>query len=743
MHLDRIVAGEGGFVGRLHGDFAKLGRESGGNQSILYRRKIIGRGDDLDGTILVGDDIFGTGFNGGVHQCGFIGAGGEQHLPTMLEHERDRAVGAHVATVFGEGMTDLGDGAYLVVGQAIHHDGRAADAVAFVTDFFVIHAVELAGTTFDGVFDIVFRQRLRFGLVHRQPQARVGAGVTATHAGCDGDFLDQFGKDLAALSVLTALAMLNVGPFAVSSHGMSLCYLLESGNSSIRTCLVMSASSPIFLPIAKAGELELGLLSQLVNRHGLIAGATGTGKTVTLQRMAEKLSLAGVPVFLADAKGDLSGLGAAGVSSDKLKARLEKLGISDWQPCANPVTFWDVHGELGHPVRATVSDMGPLLLARLLNLNETQAGVLQLVFKVADDQGLLLLDLKDLRAMVQHVGENAAQFKTEYGNVSAASIGAIQRGLLALDEQGGDKFFGEPMLDIGDLMQTLDGKGVINVLAAEKLMNTPRLYACFLLWLLAELFEQLPEAGDLPKPKLVFFFDEAHLLFNEAPPALLEKIEQVVRLIRSKGVGVYFVTQNPLDIPDTVLGQLSNRVQHALRAFTPRDQKAVKTAAQTLRPNPKFDAEAAITELGVGEALISFLDEHGRPTVTERGFILAPGSRIGPLSVDERRSAMANSLVAGVYEAVVDRESAYEKLKGASAVEESRVDSGTTVVSTGPADAGGGLADMLFGKTGPRGGQRDGLVQAMAKSVVRTVGSQIGREIVRGVLGSILGGRRR
>jgi DNA helicase HerA-like ATPase len=402
------------------------------------------------------------------------------------------------------------------------------------------------------------------------------------------------------------------------------------------------------LPVAKSGDTELVLLSQLANRHGLITGATGTGKTVTLQRVAEQLSLAGVPVFLADAKGDLSGLGAAGVASDKLKARLEKMGVTDWQPRANPVVFWDVFGESGHPVRATVSDMGPLLLARLLNLNDTQSGVLQMAFKIADDQGLLLLDLKDLRAMVQHVGENAAQFKTEYGNVSAASIGAIQRGLLTLDEQGGDKFFGEPMLNIEDLMQTVDGKGVINVLAAEKLMNSPRLYACFLLWLLAELFEQLPEAGDLPKPKLAFFFDEAHLLFNDAPPALLEKIEQVVRLIRSKGVGVYFVTQNPLDIPDTVLGQLGNRVQHALRAFTPRDQKAVKSAAQTLRANPKFDAEAAIMELGVGEALVSFLDEKGSPTVVERGFVLAPGSRIGPMTTEERKAAIAGSLVAGV-----------------------------------------------------------------------------------------------
>jgi DNA helicase HerA-like ATPase len=502
------------------------------------------------------------------------------------------------------------------------------------------------------------------------------------------------------------------------------------------------------LPIAKSGEIELFLLSQLANRHGLITGATGTGKTVTLQRVAEQLSLAGVPVFLADAKGDLSGLGAAGVASDKLKARLEKMGVTDWQPRANPVVFWDVFGEFGHPVRATVSDMGPLLLARLLNLNDTQSGVLQMAFKIADDQGLLLLDLKDLRAMVQHVGDNAAQFKTEYGNVSAASIGAIQRGLLTLDEQGGDKFFGEPMLNIEDLMQTVDGRGVINVLAAEKLMNSPRLYACFLLWLLAELFEQLPEAGDLPKPKLAFFFDEAHLLFNDAPPALLEKVEQVVRLIRSKGVGVYFVTQNPLDIPDTVLGQLGNRVQHALRAFTPRDQKAVKAAAQTLRANPKFDAEAAIMELGVGEALVSFLDEKGSPTVVERGFVLAPGSRIGPMTTEERKAAIAGSLVAGVYEQVVDRESAYEKLKGAPAGETQKLGAGETAPAPAqaPAEGGGllgGFGDMLFGSTGPRGGQRDGLAQTMAKTVVRTIGSQVGREIVRGVLGSIMGGRRR
>ncbi|MEI7431204.1 MAG: helicase HerA-like domain-containing protein, partial [Betaproteobacteria bacterium] len=399
------------------------------------------------------------------------------------------------------------------------------------------------------------------------------------------------------------------------------------------------------LVIAKSQQTELALLPALANRHGLITGATGTGKTITLQVLAERFSSIGVPVFMADVKGDLSGLAMPGSDSPKLRQRLESLGISDWQPAKFPAAFWDVTGEQGHPVRATISDMGPILLARLLNLNDTQTGVLQLVFKIADDDGLLLLDLKDLRAMVQHVGEHAKEFTTEYGNVSAASIGAIQRGLLTLGEQGGTAFFGEPMLDIHDLMQTDDGKGVINILAADKLMSSPRLYSTFLLWLLSELFEQLSEVGDVEKPKLVFFFDEAHLLFNEAPPALLEKIEQVVRLIRSKGVGVYFVTQNPLDVPDSVLGQLGNRVQHALRAFTPRDQKAVKTAAETLRANPAFSAEAAITELGVGEALVSFLDEKGRPTIVERGFILPPASRIGPLSIDERQAVIKGSLV--------------------------------------------------------------------------------------------------
>ncbi|MCX9154762.1 DUF853 domain-containing protein [Niveibacterium sp. 24ML] len=497
------------------------------------------------------------------------------------------------------------------------------------------------------------------------------------------------------------------------------------------------------LVIARVDQQDIALLPQLANRHGLITGATGTGKTVTLQKLAESFSRIGVPVFMADVKGDLSGLAAAGSETPKLKARAEQLGIELPAFEACPTVFWDVFGASGHPVRATVSDMGPLLLSRLLNLNDTQSGVLQLVFKIADDNGLLLLDMKDLRAMVQHVGENAKQFTTEYGNVSAASIGAIQRGLLSIEQEGADKFFGEPMLDIADLMQTdAKGHGVINVLAADKLYGSPRLYSTFLLWMLAELFEQLPEVGDLEKPKLVFFFDEAHLLFNEAPPALLEKIEQVVRLIRSKGVGVYFVTQNPLDIPDTVLGQLGNRVQHALRAFTPRDQKAVQTAAQTLRANPKFNAASAIIELGVGEALVSFLDEKGRPAVVERAFITAPGTRIGPLTAPEREAVVKGSLLYGHYEEVLDRESAYERLRGAAAGGAAAVQQGGD--APGAEAEGGGfggmLSDILFGSTGPRGGRKEGVVQTAAKSIARTMGSEVGRQIIRGVLGSMLGG---
>jgi len=504
------------------------------------------------------------------------------------------------------------------------------------------------------------------------------------------------------------------------------------------------------LMIALAQGKEIVLLPNMANRHGLVAGATGTGKTVTLQKMAESFASIGVPVFLADVKGDLSGIGAAGQASEKMLKRLEAIGIKEFVPRANTAVFWDVYGDAGHPVRATVSDMGPLLLARLLNLNETQSGVLTLVFKIADDNGLLLLDLKDLRAMIQFVGDNAKRFTTEYGNISAASVGAIQRGLMTIEQQGGDKFFGEPMLDIADLMQTDgEGRGVINMLAADKLYNNPRLYATFLLWMLAELFEQLPEVGDVEKPKLVCFFDEAHLLFNDAPAALLEKIEQVVRLIRSKGVGVYFVTQNPLDIPETVLGQLGNRVQHALRAFTPRDQKAVRTAAETLRPNPAFDAVAVITELGVGEALISFLDEKGRPAPVERASVIAPGSRLGVLDAAERAAAIRNSTLYGHYEKMLDRESAYEKLRASVPGATTPVQPPTTAgdpeaaAPSGGGVLGGGIGDLLFGRTGPRGGKTDGLVQTAAKSVARTIGSSVGREIVRGVLGSLLGGGRR
>ncbi|MYN10448.1 helicase HerA-like C-terminal domain-containing protein [Pseudoduganella aquatica] len=512
---------------------------------------------------------------------------------------------------------------------------------------------------------------------------------------------------------------------------------------------------PTSLLLAKNDQLGLEMLSSLVNRHGCITGATGTGKTVTLQKMAQSLSDIGVPVFMADVKGDLSGIAKPGALSEKMGKRLAalKLDAPQWAGC--PVTFWDVFGQQGHPVRATVSDLGPLLLARMLNLNDTQEGVLQLVFRIADDNGLLLLDTKDLRAMLQHVGDNAADYKTSYGNISAASIGAIQRGLIAIEEQGGDQFFGEPMLNIDDLLQTdAAGKGVVNILCADKLMNAPRLYAVFLLWMLSELFEQLPEVGDLDKPKLVFFFDEAHLLFAEAPKALLQKIEQVVRLIRSKGVGVFFITQNPLDIPDTVLGQLGNRVQHALRAYTPRDQKAVKAAAETFRPNPALDVAQVITELGVGEALVSFLDEKGTPQIVQRAFILPPASQLGPIDAAERKAAIDGSVVAGVYEKTVDRESAYEQLNSRLASTARAGDDRPAAAGRGnappqyqpqsqpqaqpaPADDRSIFGDVLGGLFG-KSGKRDTAVQAMVKSAARSIGSQVGREIIRGVLGSIL-----
>lgn len=485
------------------------------------------------------------------------------------------------------------------------------------------------------------------------------------------------------------------------------------------------------------------MLPRLANRHGCITGATGTGKTVTLQVLAESFSKQGTPVFMADVKGDLSGMSQAAQSSPKLQERLQKLGLPEpaWGAC--PVAFWDVFGEQGHPVRATVSDMGPLLLARMLELNDTQEGVLNVVFSVADDEGLLLLDMKDLRSMLQHVAERAAELRPRYGNVSAASVGAIQRSLLRLEAQGAERFFGEPMLDIHDLLRVdAQGRGMVNILAADQLMQSPRLYAVFLLWMLAEIYETLPEVGDLDRPKLVFFFDEAHLVFSDAPKALLEKIEQVVRLVRSKGVGVYFVTQNPADIPDTVLGQLGNRVQHALRAFTPRDQKAVKVAAETMRSNPDLDITAAITELGVGEALISMLDEKGRPGVTQRGWMVAPGSRIGPATEVERQAVRQGSLLAGKYDKAVDRESAYELLQKRadagmrSAGEQESSGRSDSSGKSGRQDDGvmGAVQDFLFGSTGPRGGRREGAVQSVAKSMMR----QAANKLIRGVLGSLV-----
>ncbi len=475
--------------------------------------------------------------------------------------------------------------------------------------------------------------------------------------------------------------------------------------------------------IAK-GERDHLLLPGMANRHGLSAGATGTGKTVTLKVIAEQFSALGVPVFLADVKGDLSGLARAGAENPKLAERISKLGLTDFQFAAAPVDFWDLFGESGHRLRATVSDLGPLLLSRLLNLNDTQAGVLNIVFKIADDHGLLLLDLKDLKAMLNHVGEKAADFRTEYGNISPVSIGAIQRNLLVLEEQGGDSFFGEPALDLADLMQTdAGGHGVINILSADRLVNSPRIYATFLLWLIAELFENLPEVGDVEKPKLLFFFDEAHLLFDEAPRALLDKIEQVVRLIRSKGVGIFFVTQNPLDVPDSVLGQLGNRVQHALRAFTPRDQKAVRAAAETFRQNPNLDVESVITELAVGEALVSFLDQQGRPEIVDRALIAPPRTQFPPLTPDERRRVTESSPAHLAYAKEIDRESAYEKLK-------TRAEAPAPAASAPEAPP-------------PREAKRNSIFDGFVKSAARSIGTQVGRELIRGVLGSLMGGSTR
>jgi uncharacterized protein len=501
--------------------------------------------------------------------------------------------------------------------------------------------------------------------------------------------------------------------------------------------------------VAESKE-QIFLLPKMANRHGLIAGATGTGKTVTLQTLAENFSARGVPVFMADVKGDLAGLSQPGGNNPKLLERAKELKIDDFKGEAYPVVFWDVFGEQGHPVRATVSEMGPLLLVRLLELNDTQEGVLNMVFKIADENGLLLLDLKDLRAMLQYVADNADQFKTQYGNISAASAGAIQRSLLALESQGADKFFGEPALNLDDLIQTQGGKGVINVLAADKLMQkSPKVYATFLLWMLSELFENLPEIGDPEKPKLVFFFDEAHLLFADIAPAVEQKIEQMVRLIRSKGVGVYFVSQNPLDIPDIVLGQLGNRVQHALRAFTPRDQKAVKAAAETFRQNPKLKAETVLTQLAVGEALVSMLDENGSPEIVERAKIVPPRSQVGAITADQRKEIIASSIIAGHYEKAIDRESAYEKLQARAGEKAQTAGAPPVAVSTPTSEAEKrsllaealGTATAAFQPTiGPRGGRYDSLATSMVKSAMRAASSSIGRQIARGILGGILGG---
>ncbi|MBY0280312.1 DUF853 domain-containing protein [Candidatus Binatia bacterium] len=513
-----------------------------------------------------------------------------------------------------------------------------------------------------------------------------------------------------------------------------------------------TSTTPTIVVGRRPGGPELQLLPGMANRHGLVAGATGTGKTVTLQLLAESFSAIGVPVFAADVKGDLSGISQAGGGNAKVEARAQELGVAPLAYAACPVAPWDVYGELGTPVRTTVSEMGPLLLGRLLDLNDTQTGVLTLVFKVADDEGLLLLDLKDLRAMLEDVAARAKDLTTSYGRVSASSVGAIQRGLLQLEEQGGDRLFGEPALDVHDLMRVENGRGVVNLLAAEKLYRSPKLYATFLLWLLSELFEQLPEVGDLDEPKLVFFFDEAHLLFADAPDALRQKIEQVVRLIRSKGVGVYFVTQNPTDLPDTVLGQLGNRVQHALRAFTPRDQKAVKAAAETFRANPGLDVKQTIVELGVGEALLSFLDEKGMPSPVERALVCPPRSRVGAITADERTRLIQRAALRAKYEHTVDRESAYELLRdrAARATEDAVAASPTRGREAAPRTPRTHDADAPSPRPRSSGSsQRQSVGEAMMKSAARSLGTEIGRQmggrvgakIVRGILGSLFGGK--
>jgi DNA helicase HerA-like ATPase len=488
--------------------------------------------------------------------------------------------------------------------------------------------------------------------------------------------------------------------------------------------------------IAKSDK-DLYLIPKMANRHGLIAGATGTGKTVSLQVLAETFSAMGVPTFLADVKGDLSGIGKAGSGNPKITARAQDMKLTGYAPQACPVCFWDLYGEKGHPLRTTISEMGPLLLGRILNLNEVQSGVMNLLFRMADDNGLLLLDLKDLRKMLEYAGENRNAFTSEYGNLSPASIGTIQRGLLVLEEQGVEKFFGEPAVNLMDFIQTdSQGRGIVNILAADKLMQSPVLYSTFLLWLLSELFEQLPETGDPEKPKLVFFFDEAHLLFNEASKVLLEKIEQVVRLIRSKGVGIYFITQNPLDIADNVLGQLGNRIQHAIRAYTPKDLKAVKAASETFRANPALDVEETITQLGVGEALVSFLDEKGVPSMVERAKILPPQSQIGALTDDERKQIIQRSPVFGAYEKTIDRESAFEILQ--KRLEEQKAEIQRREDEKQRMKEEQTMTRARRSKRSTAGKILGDLTKYAGRTVTRQIGTTIGRQIVRGILGSLL-----
>lgn len=492
----------------------------------------------------------------------------------------------------------------------------------------------------------------------------------------------------------------------------------------------MSDHLPL-LEVARSGDLSLGILPHMANRHGLIAGATGTGKTVSLRVLAEQFSDIGVPVFMADVKGDIGTMARPGGDHAKVGERVEQLGLSDFAYRGYPVTFWDVFGTKGHPLRTTVSEMGPLLLARLLDLNDTQSGVLSMAFRIADDEGLLLLDLNDLRAMLVYLAENAKRFRAEYGNISAASVGAIQRGLLALEEQGADEFFGEPALNLDDLMQAGNGRGMINILAADRLLRSPRVYSTLLLWLLSELFEALPEVGDPEKPRLVFFFDEAHLLFDRAPRALVDKIEMVVRLIRSKGVGVYFVTQMPTDLPSEVLGQLGNRVQHALRAYTPRDREAVRTAARTFRENPDLDVETAVTDLGVGEALVSFLERKGAPGMVRRALVLPPHSRLGVLEPAEMDRLVRDSVLYGHYEQEIDPESAYEILTARRRDQEEQRQAQLRQQEREK-------EERKAARSSRSGSNRQGLVEAFAKSAIRSIGSAVGRRIVRGVLGGLL-----